>query len=131
MGRFSIVRFGVVKVDGPSMEPALGSGDWLLVRWFPEGKTVRKSITPRHHVVRAGDVVVIEREVQPGIFYIKRVKQTEEKKASASNGVGSQINQYWVEGDNPVGTDSRSWGWLGESEIGGKVLFRYKKSKIS
>jgi hypothetical protein len=37
------------------------------------------------------------------------------------------VIRFWVEGDNPGSTDSRSWGWLDSSQILGKVLLRYKK----
>ena len=115
MGIFSILKIGRVKVEGPSMEPSLYSGDWLVVRWF----------SPKPHVkakplVHSGDIVLVERFEQPGIFYIKRI--------TATQGAADAGLRLWVEGDNPSGTDSRSWGWLEQGEISGKVLFRYKKS---
>jgi signal peptidase I len=116
MGIFSILKIGRVKVEGPSMEPALYSGDWLAVRWFsPQHDAKAKPL------VQHGDIVLVERLKQPGIFYIKRLIATQDE---AKMGF-----QLWVEGDNPSGTDSRSWGWLERGEVVGKVLFRYKKAK--
>lgn len=52
-----------------------------------------------------GDVVLIERESYPGIFYIKRVKIID-------------LNGIWVEGDNSSeSTDSRTWGYLSPNEL--------------
>lgn len=67
-------------------------------------------------------VVLIERELQPGIHYIKRIQKV--------HGDG-----YWVEGDNrdpEVATrmsDSRAWGYLSVSEIRGRALFRLKRAR--
>ena len=129
MSRFSILSFGVVKVEGPSMEPALQSGDWLLVRWFPQADIAKTSQKHNGYRSRIGNIVVIEREVQPGIFYIKRVKMRQDSTVHSEGGKAPQINQYWVEGDNPDGTDSRTWGWLSQGEIRAKVLFRYRKAR--
>ena len=91
---------GTVRIHGGSMEPTFGDGDWLLVRWIGAKN------------VSINDVVVAEREVQPGIYYIKRATKIDGKK-------------YWLSSDNPAGTDSREWGWVNAEEIRGKVLFRY------
>jgi hypothetical protein len=64
-----------------------------------------------------GNIVVIERDDQPGIQYIKRITKIEKKR-------------FWVEGDNSEPSiDSRSWGFLTRKEIIGKFLFRYWKGK--
>ena len=64
-----------------------------------------------------GEVVVVEREVHPGVFLIKRLVRIESEK-------------YWVEGDNKsVSTDSRQWGAIHGEEILGKVLFRFRKTR--
>jgi len=99
---------GTVQVQGSSMEPTFRDSDWLLVCWA-SGK-----------VWGLNSIVVIERETQPGIFLIKRITKIEDKK-------------YWLNSDNPAGTDSRKWGWISAEEIRGKVLFRYyrKQRKIS
>jgi nickel-type superoxide dismutase maturation protease len=98
-----LFRLGTVAVLGDSMSPAYKEGDWLLVRWR----------TPYD----VHDVVVIEREIRPGIFIIKRIKTIESGK-------------FWVEGDNPSSTDSRQWGSIDQSEIVGKVLFRVRRGKV-
>jgi nickel-type superoxide dismutase maturation protease len=81
------------KVSGDSMLPALRDGQTVLF----------------HSVdgfnFSAGDVVLIERESYPGIFYIKRVKIIDSK-------------GIWVEGDNSSeSTDSRTWGYLSPNEL--------------
>jgi phage repressor protein C with HTH and peptisase S24 domain len=95
---------GTVRVQGSSMEPTFTDGDWLLVRWAG-AKTSAVS-----------DVIVAEREVQPGIYYIKRITEIKNHK-------------YWLSSDNPAGTDSRTWGWINAEEIRGKVLFRYYRKQ--
>ena len=80
------------------MAPRYRDGDWLLVRWGNSSKV--------------GSVLLIEREVRPGVFIIKRLLRID----------GSD---YWVEGDNgAASTDSRQWGAIGAHEIIGRVLFR-------
>lgn len=88
------------------MAPTFNNGDYLLVLWLPE-PPLRAPL---------GSIAVIEREERPGIFLIKRIQ-----KAHAGN--------YWVEGDNNVSTDSRTWGWISPHEVVGRVLFRYRKGK--
>ncbi|MSY01609.1 MAG: S26 family signal peptidase [Actinobacteria bacterium] len=106
-----VSKFGTVKVSGNSMLPAYRDGDSLVVSWIGGAgalSAVGKSII--------GKAVVIEREERPGIFLVKRVKNF-------------QDGNYWVEGDGPGSTDSRTWGWVKPDEIIGVVLFRYKKAK--
>ena len=92
---------GTVAVAGASMAPTFVPGDWLFVVWG--GKS------------RPGQVVLVERENQPGVFLIKRL-------VSADGG------KYWVEGDNKQeSTDSRHWGAIDPAEIVGSVLFRFRK----
>ena len=102
--------FGRVVVQGESMEPTFHPKDWLLVRYRYFGS---KPLT-----FQLGDVVVIEREQQPGIRYIKRIARIE------SDGSGQE--SYFVESDNKLGTDSRTWGYLSKGELIGKVLIRIK-----
>ena len=102
--------FGRVVVQGTSMEPTFHPNDWLLVRYRFSGS---KQLT-----LRIGNVVVIEREQQPGILYIKRIAKIE------SDGSGQEI--YFVESDNKSGTDSRTWGYLSKGELIGKVITRIK-----
>lgn len=108
-----------VKVSGDSMLPTLADGDQLWVRWpRTQGVAARG--------VEVGDIVVIEREIQPGIFYIKRVSEIE-KSAESHNGPEGVTTphterKFFVLSDNPAGNDSRSWGWLVEAEIVGRAL---------
>lgn len=86
------------------MSPTYNDGDWLLVKWL-EPDQIRR--------IPLGRVVVVERMDRPGILMVKRLQK-------------SHGDLYWVEGDNPQSTDSRQWGWIGESEIVGVVKFRIK-----
>lgn len=89
-------------VAGDSMAPTYTSGDWLVVFW---GGTYRR-----------GQVVLVEREDQPGVFLLKRV-------------IGPMEGKIWVEGDNKVAsTDSRQWGAISQDEIVATVLFRFMKA---
>ena len=95
------------------MQPTYNPQDWLLVYYGLLGKK-------RPHL-SSGDVVVIEREQQPGVFYIKRI--TEIKKENTG-----QVT-YYVRSDNESGTDSRTWGYLSSGEVFGKVITRIKKAQ--
>ncbi len=110
MGIFGI--FGRVIVEGTSMQPTYNPLDWLLVHYGFFGK--------KFLYLRLGDVVVIERESQPGIFYIKRIAEI------ALDGAGKK--SYYVLSDNESGTDSRKWGFLSEDEIIGNVITRIKRN---
>ena len=68
--------------------------------------------------VTVGDVVVIERPEQPGIFYIKRITEVRE-----------ESYQIFVSSDNPEGTDSRQWGWLPLVSVRAKISSRVRKAK--
>ena len=96
------------------MQPTYNPRDWLLVYYGLLGKK-------RPHL-SSGDVVVIEREQQPGVLYIKRI--TEIKKVNAGQAT------YYVRSDNESGTDSRTWGYLEKEEIVGKVLMRIKRGAL-
>ena len=111
MSVFSI--FGRVIVEGTSMQPTYNPRDWLLIRYRGFGKKLP--------LLRLGDVVVIEREQQPGIFYIKRVSEIQRKSVDQES--------YFVRSDNDSGTDSRTWGYLEREEIVGKVIMRIKRSR--
>jgi signal peptidase I len=101
-------------VEGDSMEPTYSAGDWLMGRWA----NYKLSGLNR---IKVGDVVVVERDEQPGIFYVKRISQT-----SASVG---EIPTIYLLSDNEAGTDSRSWGWLPITAVRAKILFRMKRAK--
>ena len=85
-----------VLVEGPSMQPTLRAGDCLLVR------------RPRR--VRVGSVVVARFPERPDLLVVKRA-------------VRPVDGLWWVEGDNPAGTDdSRRYG---PAEVVGVVVLRY------
>lgn len=85
-----------VVVQGPSMAPALHSGDQLLVR--------------RTEVVRAGDLVVGRFLAAPDRLVVKRA-------------VHPVDGGWWLLGDNPAGSDdSRRYG---PAEVIGRVVWRY------
>ena len=102
------------------MEPTYSAGDWLMAQW---GKFAVKSqkfslgdfFGPR---VTVGDVVVIERPEQPGIFYVKRITQVVES-----------TGQIFVSSDNPEGTDSRQWGLLSVVAVRAKIISRIRKKR--
>jgi signal peptidase I len=105
-------KYASMIVEGDSMEPTYSAGDWLMGRWG------RYKVTGVNRV-KAGDVVVIERVEQPGIFYVKRVSQT---RAS-----GGHMPTIYVLSDNEAGTDSRTWGWLPITSVKAKIKFRIKR----
>ncbi len=105
--------FGRVIVQGQSMEPTYYPKDWLLVRYRPFGS---KPLS-----FQIGDVVVIERELQPGILYIKRITKIERDSSGQES--------YFVESENKSGTDSRTWGYLSRTELIGQVITRIKTGK--
>ena len=89
------------------MAPTYHDGDVVMVRIFHEVPSA----------IPLSTVLLIEREVQPGILYIKRVQK-------------SHGDAYWVEGDNRDPNiqermnDSRTWGYIPAHEVRGRVLFR-------
>ena len=114
MGFFGI--FGRVIVEGTSMQPTYNPLDWLFVHYGFFGK--------KYLFLRLGDVVVIERETQPGIFYVKRIAEI----AIDNSGEKKGKKSYYVLSDNEAGSDSRKWGLLSEAEIIGKVVTRIKRN---
>ena len=100
-------------IEGDSMEPTYSAGDWLLGRW------AKYKVTGLNRI-KVGDVVVIERDEQPGIFYVKRISEIRSLKGEAP--------AVYLLSDNTAGTDSRTWGWIPGNEIVGVALFRYCKS---
>lgn len=112
----AIWPFKRARVTGNSMAPTYLDGDVLWVQIFKGA--------PREIPLRT--VVLVEREQQPGILYIKRIQK-------------SHSGAYWVEGDNrdpeitELISDSRVWGYLQAHEIHGKVLLKIwpiKKRKV-
>uniref|UniRef100_UPI004049C91F S26 family signal peptidase n=1 Tax=Candidatus Planktophila sp. TaxID=2175601 RepID=UPI004049C91F len=117
-----MIKYATMVVEGSSMEPTYRAGDWLMGCWATyliEGQPQTKGLL--RHKVKVGDIVVVEREVQPGIFYVKRVKE-----AQLTSGGGAQI---FVESDNPSGTDSRQWGWLPITSVKARIKFRLKRAR--
>ncbi len=110
MSGFSIL--GRVIVEGTSMQPTYNPRDWLLVYYGFFGK--------KRLLLRLGDAVVIEREQQPGIFYIKRISEIKLDKSGQES--------FFVRSDNESGTDSRTWGYLRKDEVVGNVVARIKKA---
>ena len=95
------------------MAPTYRDGDVLLVRMFSEIPKEIPLLT----------VVLIERDLQPGVLYIKRIQK-------------SHSGSYWVEGDNRDPelqermNDSRSWGYLQAHEIRGKVILKIGSGRL-
>ena len=102
--------FGRVIVEGTSMAPTYNPQDWLLIR----NRILKKPLT-----LNEGDVVVIAREQQPGILYIKRITEIERGRSGPE--------RFFVRSDNESGTDSRTWGLLQSEEIVGKVVARIRR----
>ena len=96
MGIFGI--FGRVIVDGTSMQPTYNPLDWLLVHYGFFGK--------KYLFLRVGDVVVIERETQPGIFYVKRIAEIAIQNTGEKKGEEIEVNNYLTHQDiaNMVGS---------------------------
>ena len=93
--RWQLPLFAVL-VNGPSMAPALSSGDALVVR--------------RGGRVRPGDVVVARFRSRPELLVVKRA-------------VREQDGGWWLQGDNEfVEDDSRAYG---VADVIGRVLIRY------
>ena len=89
------------------MVPTYQAGDWLMAKWSGFQRSLR-----------VGTVVVIEREEQPGIFYIKRISE-----------ISPERDRFYLLADNPDGNDSRTWGWLSADAIKAKILFRVRKAQ--
>jgi signal peptidase I len=99
-------------IEGDSMAPTYSAGDWLMGRW---AKYKLRGLNR----IKVGDVVVIERDEQPGIFYVKRISET--------RALDGHVPAIFVLSDNVAGTDSRQWGWLPITSVRAKIQFRMKK----
>ena len=95
------------------MQPTYNPRDWLLVYHGFSGK---KGLS-----LRLGDAVLIEREQQPGIFYIKRISEIKLDKSGQES--------FFVHSDNESGVDSRTWGYLRSEELVAKVVTRIKRNR--
>jgi signal peptidase I len=110
-------RYAMVTVDGPSMQPALGPGDRVLIRRHRTGRIVKRRI-------RAGQLVVARKpwpgqrwsEPQPGpragaTWLIKRVADA--GPAGDLLLLGDNAAQSW---------DSRQWGRCPPGKVHGVVI---------
>ena len=93
------------------MAPTFIPGDQLYVRWYSR-KGAKAS------ALAVGNIVILERDEQPGVFYIKRLTE-----------VRPESYQIFVSSDNPEGTDSRQWGWLPVLSVRAKVVSRVRVAK--
>ncbi len=107
-----MAKYASMIIEGDSMEPTYSAGDWLMGRW------AKYKLTGLNRI-KSGDVVVIERDEQPGIFYVKRISEVR-KSGDASPAV-------YLLSDNSAGTDSRTWGWLPITNVRAKIVFRMKR----
>jgi len=120
----AMAKYASVRVEGNSMAPTYNDGDWLMARWA-DYSMARNLLTKLLHRLQSslavGDVVVIEREEQPGIFYVKRIADVREPEC--------ELPMIYVLSDNAEGTDSRTWGWLPIHYVKARVEFRVKRVK--
>ena len=120
----AMAKYASVRVEGNSMAPTYNDGDWLMARWA-DFSIARNPLTKLLHRLQSslavGDVVVIEREEQPGIFYVKRIADVREPEC--------ELPMIYVLSDNEEGTDSRTWGWLPIHYVKARVEFRVKRVK--
>jgi len=90
--------FCYLAVAGPSMEPTLHGGDWIIAR--------------RDGRAGVGDIVVVEHPGRPGMLIVKRVQRAD-------------AEGYWVVGDAPeASTDSRHFGAV--PQVVGRVIWRVR-----
>ena len=106
----NFIKFGLIRVNGESMAPALPAGKILLVK-FISAKQVKKALPQ----LKINQIVVITAPNYPDLWQIKRVKR-----------INLEKNEIWVEGDNPQSTDSRIWGYLDSKNLVGKVVWPNK-----
>lgn len=112
------LRFTVVSVRGPSMEPTLTDGDRLLVRRSRLGG------------VRSGDIVVLA-SPQPGSkWFVKRaVAVPGDPVPEALREIAGEATvppgRFLILGDNPaVSADSRRFGYQGAERLLGVMVRR-------
>lgn len=99
------IPLGIAIVRGRSMEPTYVEGDRLVVHHSPR-------VHPgRPHVVRLPDGPDGPRPIG-----VKRVTRR--------TGDG-----WWLDSDNPEGTDSRQFGPVGDHAILARVLFRLPRRR--
>jgi signal peptidase I len=109
-----MAKYASMAIEGDSMEPTYSAGDWLMGRW------AKYKVTGLNRI-KVGDVVVIERDEQPGIFYVKRISEISSHKG--------ETPAVYLLSDNTVGTDSRVWGWIPVTAVRAKIQFRMKRGR--
>jgi signal peptidase I len=100
--------FSTVVVSGNSMAPSYHEGDWLIVR----------NLSGKKHKIKIGAVYLVQDPNRPGVKLLKRLKESRMEHG---------VIRYWVEGDNPLSEDSRSWGWLETDQFIARVVLKYRK----
>lgn len=101
--------------DGASMEPAIHSGDIVLIDRF-----FYKYFNP----LKKDDIVVAVQPVNPEVTICKRIKEVGGGTVPYGPGVSVPPLHYWLEGDNKNQSyDSRHHGSVPQNLIVGKVLF--------
>ena len=98
-------RFSRFEVSGSSMSPAYNHGDWLVVDLHAF----------RQRAPQPGEVVILRDPREPARQIIKRVSSV------------TLRGELDVRGDNPTeSTDSRTFGPVRPSLVGGKVRWRFR-----
>lgn len=95
----SFLPYFLVRIVGPSMQPALSNGElWLARKGVPK--------------LESGQVVAFEHPMRPHLLEVKRL-------------VREVDAGWWVEGDNQeFSTDSRTFGPINSQKIRGKLICR-------
>ncbi|MDP2013087.1 MAG: nickel-type superoxide dismutase maturation protease [Actinomycetota bacterium] len=95
-----MLGFTAIAIAGASMEPALRSGQWWLVR--------------RTKNVRPGQMSVFWHPLRVDLLTVKRVDHR-------------QAAGWWVVGDNPAASDdSRFFGAVDPQRVVGYLVLRYR-----
>jgi signal peptidase I len=102
--------FSTVVVSGNSMAPSYRQGDWLIVR----------NLNGKKHTLRIRAVYLVQDPNRPGVKLLKRLKDRR---------IEDGVTRYWVEGDNPLSEDSRSWGWVESNSFFARVVIKYWSSR--
>ncbi len=102
------------RIEGHSMLPFLQPGDEVLY----QPQAYRKSQPD------LGAVVIVQHPHRPALVMIKRVAAMD---SDASGGL--QSHRYWLLGDNwAESSDSRSFGWVEQSQLLGTVVCRFHQT---
>lgn len=102
-------KWELIIVSGASMYPTLKDGDIMLVDKNPKEYNIK-------------DIVVLD---DPEIFDELIVKRIENKYTGLTG-----ENRIWLLGDNRDNSlDSRQFGWIKESNLTGKVIKTWKRTK--